>query len=115
MFWQFLLNRIGYGVLVLFGVASLVFVLFNILPGDPARMMLGQRADISSVEAINKELGRDQPMLIQYLMFLNDASPLSAYQNKNSNQSFYFTEEKYGSKIRLSPKISGWEIVLKQP
>jgi peptide/nickel transport system permease protein len=115
MLWRFLLNRIGYGILVIFGVASLVFFLFNILPGDPARMMLGQRADISSVEAINKELGRDKPMLIQYLLFLNDASPLSIYQDKNNDQSFYYSQEKYGKKIGLSPKINGWQLLIKQP
>lgn len=115
MLWRFLLNRIGYGILVIFGVASLVFFLFNILPGDPARMMLGQRADISSIEAINKELGRDKPMFIQYLLFLNDASPLSIYQNKNNNQSFYYSQEKYGKKIGLSPKINGWQLLIKQP
>ena len=115
MVWRFLLNRIGYGILVLFGVASLVFVLFNILPGDPARMMLGQRADISSVEAINKELGRDKPIFTQYLLFLNDASPLSVYQNKSDNQSFYYTQEKYGNTLRLSPRINGWQLLLKSP
>jgi len=44
------------------GVVCVVFLLFNILPGDPARMMLGQRADISTVEAINRELGLDRPV-----------------------------------------------------
>jgi peptide/nickel transport system permease protein len=51
---KFLIKRLLYGLLVLFGVITLVFILFNILPGDPARMMLGQRADISSVDAILK-------------------------------------------------------------
>ena len=115
MLWRFLLNKIGYGFLVLVGVASLVFFLFNILPGDPARMMLGQRADISSIEAINKELGRDKPMHIQYLLFLNDASPLSLYQQKNENQSFFYDKAKYGNKIGLSPKIKSWQLILKEP
>jgi peptide/nickel transport system permease protein len=53
----FVFKRLLYGLLVLFGVITLVFILFNILPGDPARMMLGQRADISSVEAFIKTLG----------------------------------------------------------
>ncbi len=73
----FILKRLYYGLFVLFGVVTLVFVLFNILPGDPARMMLGQRADMASVETINKELGRDKPLLRQYTDFLNDLSPLS--------------------------------------
>lgn len=38
-------KRLMYGFLVILGVVTLVFFLFNILPGDPARMMLGQRAD----------------------------------------------------------------------
>ncbi|MCK5079072.1 MAG: ABC transporter permease, partial [Bacteroidales bacterium] len=72
---RFIIKRLWYGLLVLFGVVTVVFFLFNILPGDPARMMLGQRADIASVEAINKDLGRDQPLHIQYFNFLNDISP----------------------------------------
>ena len=45
-----------YGLLVLLGVITVVFLLFNVLPGDPARMMLGQRADQASIDAINKDL-----------------------------------------------------------
>ncbi len=115
MGWKFLLNRIGYGILVLFGVASLVFFLFTILPGDPARMMLGQRAEISSIEAINKELGRDKPIATQYLLFLNDASPISVFQTTKANHAFYFDPLKYGKKIALSPKIKGWQMLLKMP
>ena len=54
---KYLIRKIFYGVLVLFGVVSIIFFLFNILPGDPARMMLGQRADINSIETIRKDLG----------------------------------------------------------
>ena len=50
---QFIIKRLFYGFLVLLGVITIVFLLFNVLPGDPARMMLGQRADITSVAAIN--------------------------------------------------------------
>ena len=67
---RFIIKRLWYGLLVLLGVVTVVFILFNILPGDPARMMLGQRADIASVEAINKDLGRDKALHIQYFNFL---------------------------------------------
>ena len=56
--FRFLVRKLLYGLLVMAGVVSIVFFLFNILPGDPARMMLGQRADVSSIENINRELGR---------------------------------------------------------
>jgi peptide/nickel transport system permease protein len=115
MLWKFLVNRIIYGIFVLFGVASLVFFLFNILPGDPARMMLGQRADIASVKAINKELGRDKPMYIQYLLFLNDASPLSVYQDEDPNAPFFFDAHKINKIWSLSPHIASWQLMLKSP
>ena len=75
--FSFVLRKLGYGLLVIFGVVSLVFFLFNILPGDPARMMLGQRADKESVDRIHKELGLDRPVSTQYFNYLNDISPLS--------------------------------------
>ena len=53
---RYTLKRLLYGFLVIFGVVTLVFFLFNILPGDPARMMLGQRADAESIEIINRDL-----------------------------------------------------------
>jgi peptide/nickel transport system permease protein len=97
---SFIIKRLWYGLLVLLGVITIVFFLFNILPGDPARMMLGQRADIASVEAINKDLGLDKPLHIQYFNFLNDISPLSIHNPKNSNSYWYFSDEKYsGNKL----------------
>ncbi|MBO7277903.1 MAG: ABC transporter permease [Bacteroidales bacterium] len=65
----------------MFGVITLVFVLFNILPGDPARMMLGQRADEKSIEIIHKELGLDKPLHQQYFKYLNDLSPIGVKEN----------------------------------
>ncbi|MBO7229111.1 MAG: ABC transporter permease [Bacteroidales bacterium] len=71
-----MIRKIGYGLLVMLGVITLIFALFNILPGDPARMMLGQNADQESIDMIHKELGLDKPLPIQYLYYLNDLSPI---------------------------------------
>jgi peptide/nickel transport system permease protein len=76
---QFVIRRLAYGILVLLGVILVVFFLFNVLPGDPARMMLGQRADSASVAAVRRELGTDKPLGIQFVNYLNDLSPLSFY------------------------------------
>lgn len=110
----FVLKRLFYGILVLLGVVTLVFVLFHILPGDPARMMLGQRADISSVEAIRRDLGLDQPLTVQYLNFLNDLSPLSVHRIDDSGSPFYLDPAKYSGAVRL---VGGTEreLVLKKP
>lgn len=110
----FILKRLWYGLLVLFGVITLVFVLFNILPGDPARMMLGQRAEISSVEAIHKDLGLDKPLLVQYVNFLNDVSPLSIHNRENQASYWYLNPEKYTPYVCLI-SIKSMTLVLKMP
>jgi peptide/nickel transport system permease protein len=111
---RFILKRLFYGLLVLFGVVMVVFFLFNVLPGDPARMMLGQRADVASVEAINRDLGRDKPLSLQFLNYLNDLSPLSLH-NIQDKGSFWFLEPlKYGRALKVV-SFGNTALVLKEP
>jgi peptide/nickel transport system permease protein len=78
---RFLGKRIRYSLLVLVGVISLVFFLFNVLPGDPARLTMGQRTDLATVENVRKEMNLDKPMLTRYFLFLNDLSPIGVHGN----------------------------------
>ena len=80
--FAYIVRKILYGILVLWGVATLVFFLFTIVPGDPVRMMLGQRADESDVQAIRHELGLDQSIGKQYVDYLNDLSVVSYKDGK---------------------------------
>ena len=111
---NFILNRIFYAFLVLLGVITLVFILFNILPGDPARMMLGQRAEISSVEAIHKDLGLDKPLALQYLNLLNDLSPVSFHNSTNPESYWYLDPDKYSPYMKMITIGTG-SLVLKMP
>lgn len=95
------------------GVIIVVFLLFNVLPGDPARMMLGQRADIASVEAINKDLGRDKSLTTQFFNYLNDLSVLSLHNVKDKDNYWYLDDSKYNYVKLLT--ISNSALVLKQP
>lgn len=108
------LKRLLYGILVLLGVVTLVFFLFNILPGDPARMMLGQRADAESIEIINRDLGRDKPIALQYVNYLNDLLPISIHNNSDSDNYFFLAPEKYAPYTQLI-KLGNVSIVLKSP
>src|SRR5690349_3882891 len=110
----YIAKKLAYSLLVMFGVVTVVFLLFNVLPGDPARMMLGQRADVSSIEAINKDLGRDKPLSVQYLLYINDLSPVSYHDIADTNSSIYLNKEKYGSTLRLLPG-NEHTLVLKVP
>lgn len=94
---SFITKRLLYGFLVLIGVITVVFYLFNVLPGDPTRMMLGQRADSASVAAINRDLGRDKPLAVQYLNYLNDLSPISIHNHINPESFWYLDDQKYTS------------------
>lgn len=86
---RFFIKRAMYGILVLIGVVIAVFLLFNVLPGDPARLTLGQRADVASIEAINKELGLDKPLYTQFMIYINDLCILSIHENTAENESKY--------------------------
>lgn len=110
---RFIAKRIWYGFLVLLGVITVVFFLFTVLPGDPARMMLGQRADLSSVEAINRQLGLDRPVHIQYLNYLNDLSPLSVHHKTNEESLFFL--ERSGKTSLVLFSVSDIALVLKWP
>jgi len=82
-----------YGFLVLVGVVIIVFFLSYVLPGDPARLTLGQRADVASIEAVNKELGLDKPVHIQFIMYIGDLSPIWVHERSMMNQLKYdYTE-----------------------
>ena len=74
--FNYIVKKVAYGLLVMLGVITLIFVLFNLLPVDPARMMLGQNADRESIEILHKELGLDKPVYVQYFNYLNDLSPI---------------------------------------
>lgn len=80
---------------MLYGVITVIFFLFNVLPGDPATILLGQRANKESIEAINRDLGRDKPIMTQYLMYLNDLSVISFHNDHDPKSAYYLDEEKY--------------------
>lgn len=86
---RFILKRILNGLLVLWGVVTIVFFIFQILPGDPVSMMMGQRGDEAAKKAIKKELGLDLPLYQQYFFLLNDVSPLSLHQQSAENAEKY--------------------------
>ena len=114
--FKFIIKRLFYGFLVLLGVNTLVFLLFNILPGDPARLMLGQRADQESIDAINKDLGRDRPVFVQYIMYINDLSPLSIHDVVDKEHAMYFdTIDKYTDAQKLFHVSASKILALKYP
>jgi ABC-type dipeptide/oligopeptide/nickel transport system permease component len=68
---HFLLRRVLLTVPVLLGVATLVFSLIHLVPGDPVQGMLGESASPREVAELRQRLGLDRPLHVQYAVFLS--------------------------------------------
>ena len=103
----YVLKKFLYGLAVMAGVILVVFVLFNILPGDPARMTMGQRSDVQSLDAVRKEFGLDRSKPVQFFLYMNDLSPISVHPATPENQEKYHYQQLF--------KIGKEVVVIKQP
>lgn len=107
----YVVQKIGYALLTLFGVVTVVFMLFTILPGDPASMMLGQNETAEQVAIVKKKYGFDQPISVQYVRYLNDLSPIS-FHSKNP-EDYTFLSSKYDAAQMFS--VGNTAVALKVP
>ncbi|MEF8757051.1 MAG: ABC transporter permease [Halobacteriales archaeon] len=69
---RFVLKRVLLLIPVLIGVATFVFAMLHLAPGDPARLIAGRRASREFVQQVRTELGLNRPMYVQYFDFLTD-------------------------------------------
>jgi peptide/nickel transport system permease protein len=93
---RYTIQKFGYALLTLFGVVTVIFLLFTVLPGDPARMMLDQNENSEQLALVKKKYGFDKPLSVQYLYYLNDLSPIS-FHSTNPDDYTFLVEEKYNA------------------
>ncbi len=72
MMQAMIIRRILIGFVTLWVVSLLVFFGLNVIPGDVAQIVLGQSATPESLAALRKKLGLDQPLYIQYFIWLGN-------------------------------------------
>lgn len=70
------MNRLLSAVVVMLGVACLVFLLIHLIPGDPVEVILGERARPADREALRQALGLDRPLLMQLGQFFQSLAHL---------------------------------------
>ncbi|MEV4271646.1 ABC transporter permease [Micromonospora aurantiaca (nom. illeg.)] len=70
---RFVLRRVLQSAVVLLGVTLVVFLLLQLVPGDPVRVALGTRFDPQTYEALRERAGLDQPLPVQYVSYLGHA------------------------------------------
>ena len=68
-----ILQRLMQAVVVLFGVALLLFVMLRIIPGNPIATMMGEHADRDTIARMTAEFGLDQPILVQFFRYIGNA------------------------------------------
>ncbi|MEF2071165.1 ABC transporter permease [Consotaella aegiceratis] len=73
-FVSFIFRRLLQLIPTLAFILVVIFVLVRLLPGDPASAILGDRAKDADVERINHQLGLDQPLPVQFLIFVKDVA-----------------------------------------
>ena len=101
--FSLIIKKLTYGLLVLIGVVVLVFFIFQGF-ADPARLIVGQTGDKKTMENIRKELYLDQPKWKQFLLYLNDVSPIAVHskeeiKDKKLQGIFIGGEKKLGLKF----------------
>ena len=66
----YVIRRLLMIIPILIGVATIIFILMFMVPGDPARLLMGQHGDERVLESIRREMGLDKPVYIQYARYL---------------------------------------------
>jgi peptide/nickel transport system permease protein len=81
---SYLVKKLGYALVILFSVATVVFFLFSASFPSAEEVLVSDRTDDQTLTAIKKELGLDRSLGMQYLLYLNDLAPISYYPNEHS-------------------------------
>ena len=95
----YILKKIGYGIVILFGVITGVFFLQNAVGGNPALLAGGQHATDEIIKNIEKDLGLDLPLYQRYFLYLNDLSPVSFHSDNPESRTFMDTAKYDGQAL----------------
>lgn len=71
--WNYIIRRLLYLIPVLLGVCGLVFVIFNVVAGDPTMLLLGKHADAKQMAELQAQLGLNKPLIMQYFDIVKSA------------------------------------------
>lgn len=83
---KYILKRLLLLFPTLFGVITLVFFMIALSPGDPARVMLGERASQEQLDKLRNELGLNKPLYVQYGIYLKNIVQLDFGKSIKSGQ-----------------------------
>jgi peptide/nickel transport system permease protein len=108
--FSYIVRKILYTIPVLWGVVSVVFLVINIVPGDPVAIMTGQRGDEATLAKIRADMGLDLPIGVQYVRFLGQlcrGDLGTSYRNNEPVSSAIFTRLWATGKLALGALLLG--------
>ena len=82
----YIIRRLFQTIPIILGVVLIVFILTTVVPGDPARLMMGQRGDPETIKRIRQEMGLDDPLHIQLVNFYKDVFTFDLGRSYRNNQ-----------------------------
>jgi len=75
--WNIIKKRLIMLIFVIFGVSLIMFLMTHVIPGDPARMIVGQRASQETYQRVREQLGLNDPLYVQYFHYLGQLAHLN--------------------------------------
>ena len=109
----YIFKKLCYLLVIILGVTTVIFLIFNVLPGDPSKLLMGQRQDSATEAVIRKQLGLDEPLYKRYIKYIDDVSPISVYNSKNTDSFFYLSSDYEVYAFLFS--INNASLVIKKP
>lgn len=82
---NYIIRRLIGAIPVVIGVIAVVFILTTIVPGDPARIMVGQRGNPETIAKIRHEMGLDLPLPVQFLNFMKNVATFDLGKSYRNN------------------------------
>ena len=71
--YKYVLKRLLLMLPVIIGISFIIFAIMSFMPGNPARLLLGDKATPEAMEALNEELGLNDPFIVRYVKYIGDA------------------------------------------
>ena len=88
---KYIIHNLFNSVLIVFGVITVTYILTFQIPGDPVKLMLGQRADEETVLSVRKELGLNESVFVQYINYLTKTAKLDFGRSYVTNRDVFHT------------------------
>lgn len=107
--FAFLIRRILQTIPVLFGITIVVFLIMQMVPGDPALLIAGEGATDEQLEQIRQQLGLDQPLTVQYFDYIKNVLQGDLGVSLRSNRA---VSDEIMTRLPITLELAFWSILL---